>query len=176
MVIIFRTRKALQKENERKLAEDRQQRKKREAQQIAEHFPQRNHTLRSQCNTTQRDEQGHENCSVAQTTNSQQDSLFFRLPYELRERIYRDVLGGHFFHIICTRRRLAHILCTEDSCKGQYTRWHACWGYTAQGGLLWLRALSGRHHEHQSLMGLLRTCRRVWVLHDGPNLSLKSAY
>ena len=91
----------------------------------------------------------------------QEDSLFFKLPYELRQQIYREALGGHFLHIVCTRKRLAHVSCSQREKRGRNTRSHDCWGYMAEDGLIWLRALSGQHCKHSSLMGIIRSCRRA---------------
>ena len=93
----------------------------------------------------------------------QGQSPLFKLPYELREQIYRYALGYHFVHIICTRKRLAHVSCFQRRRPKRSTYGHACWGYMVENGLIWLRALSGQHGRHSSLMGVVRSCRRAYA-------------
>ena len=53
-----------------------------------------------------------------QRTSSQQNSYFFRLPAELRDIIYRDILElPAYFHVWRTHKRLCSISCTQSSCS-----------------------------------------------------------
>ena len=94
----------------------------------------------------------------------QEHSPLFKLPFELREKIYLDTLGHNCIHVTCTRKRLAHIRCPYRAVvKRMSTLGHDCWGYTAEEGLIFLRAASGKHSKHGSLMGIVRSCRRAYV-------------
>lgn len=85
-----------------------------------------------------------------------QSSLLCRLPYEIRHRIYEEVLGGHLLHIHTLSSGLAHINCEVPIAAWKNTPHHECWGYWDDG---W------RYHRGRpsvgGLLGLLRTCRQV---------------
>lgn len=76
-------------------------------------------------------------------THLQQDSSFMtKLPYEVRQQIYRETIGGYVFHIyfVDAYRRMAHLRCKHqdpDRCekkkcrnklkqKGAKDKWGQC--------------------------------------------------
>lgn len=50
-------------------------------------------------------------------TDGQEESGFFKLPLEIRRKIYEEVLGGHVIHIyfVETYRRMSHTRCKHRS-------------------------------------------------------------
>lgn len=47
----------------------------------------------------------------SQTTCSQSQSILFRLPFEIRQMIWKEVLGGNLIHIMILSDGLAHVRC-----------------------------------------------------------------
>lgn len=52
-------------------------------------------------------------CGQSSPLDTQQDSPLFKLPAELRLRIYHEVLGGNVFHLLLKPHRVGHVLCDE---------------------------------------------------------------
>ena len=93
-----------------------------------------------------------------------QSSLLSKIPYEIRQQIYEEILGGHLFHIFRLRERLAHVICKVPHKHRGYTskRPYGCWG-TMDTDMLYVH-YSVRSRVRGSL-ALLKTCRRVYVGH-----------
>ena len=65
--------------------------------------------------------------SVGTVTDRQDQSGFFKLPLEIRRKIYEDLLGGYVIHIYFVEayRRMSHTRCKNRSpelCKGRPCR------------------------------------------------------
>jgi hypothetical protein len=63
------------------------------------------------------------------TSAAGSECYLFSLPPEIRQQIWRDVLGGHTFHLQFSQGRLTSLHCGDPSskwCKGTYCRgfWH----------------------------------------------------
>jgi hypothetical protein len=106
-----------------------------------------------------------------QQTKDQSQSIFFKLPYEIRFQIYELVLGakqgsniGKVLHILPRHyfddsRRLSHVRCYhKDLRPGTIERngWqHDCW-------LPW-RPPHHNCERLQTVLALSKTCRRMYV-------------
>jgi hypothetical protein len=98
----------------------------------------------------------------SQKTFDQSQSLFFRLPLELREIIYHQVVmpsDGADLHVAITGYRLCGIPCSESD--SSHRGWqHNCWEPVDR---------SGRSIEHPDpilsrstgILGLLQSCRKM---------------
>jgi hypothetical protein len=107
--------------------------------------------------------------SVQQQTSSQsQSSLITQLPIEVRQLIWREVIGGHVLHIARARRRLLAIACAENYSSELPTRYHGCWGRTSGRMQLgttpgfYLGTWSGHPTKKANLLPLLKTCRTIY--------------
>jgi len=92
-----------------------------------------------------------------QGTYNQSQSLFARLPYEIREIIWFEFLGERILHIARTRGKLVAIACTNQEFRN-----HLCWGFiegTAPGCCL---SSIRPHHRQVDYVSLLRTCRLIY--------------
>ncbi|PSS18375.1 hypothetical protein M430DRAFT_58556 [Amorphotheca resinae ATCC 22711] len=103
--------------------------------------------------------------SVLQQTCDQSQSGLARLPGEIRQLIWTEVLGRHLLHIVYAPQRLLAIDCAEEVDDELETRHHLCWGVTTA------KAPSGSylypHSDHPAkpanLLPLLQTCRRIYT-------------
>jgi hypothetical protein len=67
----------------------------------------------------------------SQHASEQSESLLFtRLPPEIRDLIWTEVLGGHLLHLVHVFKRLRAVNCTETFGPDLETRRHGCWGLT----------------------------------------------
>lgn len=89
---------------------------------------------------------------IISSENPQRDSPFFRLPPELRNKIYRLLLGGITVHVggsptrITVKRRIVGVVCIKEYCELHFA---ACWAGDSLG---LLRQLTGAAHSHSSLI------------------------
>ena len=97
------------------------------------------------------------------STNQHQSSLLSIIPWEIRQMIYQEVLGGNVLHIMRVSERLAHNRCTQPGPKGRTTWGHKCWGEVRAYGYAWLRPIKGWDYNSTGLLNLLKTSRQVWV-------------
>jgi hypothetical protein len=58
-----------------------------------------------------------------QHTDTQEKSLFFRLPREIREMVYEEVLGDKDSHVVPMHRRLGSFPCEDE---GALAKWRLC--------------------------------------------------
>ncbi|KAL4951053.1 hypothetical protein BDW69DRAFT_201668 [Aspergillus filifer] len=102
----------------------------------------------------------------SQRTFSQRNSRFFRLPAELRDVIYRDILelSAHF-HVWRTHKRLCSISCMQDSCflaqDPACGRFVYCRPPLAQDGSAQRVGVGKERRER--ILPLLTSCRRVYT-------------
>ena len=96
-----------------------------------------------------------------QTTHGQMQSIFFKIPFEIRASIYLLALGRHRLHIVHLSKRLAHVRC-EWSGSGP----HRCCRRKPQ--VLGYRNpmnFAPRAYQERDvrtgLLSLLKTCRRM---------------
>lgn len=99
--------------------------------------------------------------------------LFSRLPIEIRQLIYREVLAsseGQELHVCSSHKRLLSHRCHVYD---PYVRgWrHDCWGSTAMDGttINWMEdglgpEQQGMQFNYSTVIGLLCSCRRMYVL------------
>jgi hypothetical protein len=91
---------------------------------------------------------------VPTVTLQQETSSFFKLPFEIRQKIYEDVLGGYVIHIhfVQAYRRMSHTRCKSSTpaiCDGKECRERfKVPGVPDEWG-------------NVSLLALLLTCRRM---------------
>ena len=101
-----------------------------------------------------------------------QSNLLSRLPYEIRRQIYEGILGGHLFHVVRLRERLAHVRCRAPYLHHGYTitTHNGCWGIMDKDMLhvRYLVSLSGERGR----LALLKTCRQVYVDYSSLDFSL----
>lgn len=104
-----------------------------------------------------------------QTCEQLQSPFFARLPYEIRLRIWSEVLGGHLLHIARAHKRLVAIKCEEPLDSDHMTTFHNCWGNAPRkisGGRMPSYYI-GPYRDHPArpanLVPLLRTCRLVYT-------------
>lgn len=85
---------------------------------------------------------------------------FFKLPLEVRQMIYTEVLGGETLHIVRKHKRLGFLRCRAlrpDECP---TR--SCLG-SVDGDGVWTRGLSGKEQTDGGLLDLPLVSRRMYV-------------
>ena len=83
---------------------------------------------------------------------------FFRLPAEVRQMIYTEVLGGQILHIIRKRNRLGFLKCRalrREDCPT-----NSCLG-SVDGDGVWTRGVSGKEKTDGGLLDLALVSRRV---------------
>ncbi len=96
---------------------------------------------------------------------SQQQSILFRLPIEVREVVYKHVFGPSLIHLEAISRRFAHITC-GDWQPGDGWDGHVHLGATARG-------LEARRHfyletsPNDQLLAICLTCKIMWVIFPG---------
>ena len=97
--------------------------------------------------------------AVEQQTSDQSQSILFTLPFELRELIWKSVLGLRMIHLQHLDGRLGHVKCTVDTGETWAVGNHECWyhGHINIGARLpYERCPSHGHH-----LGILMTCRQM---------------
>ena len=90
---------------------------------------------------------GRKGCPNAQS----ESPLFSKLPFELREQIWKECVGGEMLHIYWSDRHMHGLVCQTP----EDPRWsidHSCWRS-------WQH--EQRFLEARGLIALLLTCRRV---------------
>lgn len=100
-----------------------------------------------------------------QTFDSDQ-SLFSRLPPEIRRLIWFKVLGGRLLHIARVSKKLLAVDCVDAFGPEIYTRDHSCWGVTPRhitNPTPGYHFSSGPRHKQQSMLPLLQICRMIYV-------------
>jgi hypothetical protein len=105
---------------------------------------------------------------IAQHTSDQSlSNLLSRLPKEVRQLIWKEVLGGHWLHIVRAPKRLVAIKCCEVPERGADTRHHSCWGMTINERRLYpapgfyMGSMAGSEAVTANLLPLLKTCRQM---------------
>ena len=99
-------------------------------------------------------------CRSSQAVGEAQRSIppFFRLPLEVRQMIYTEVLGGQTLHIVRKRNRLGFLRCRAP-------RREACPNYSCLGSVdgdgMWTRGFSGKEKTDGGLLDLALVSRRV---------------
>ena len=83
---------------------------------------------------------------------------FFRLPPEVRQMIYTEVLGGQTLHIIRKRNRLGFLKCRAPRREACPTK--SCLG-SVDGDGVWTRGVSGKEKTDGGLLDLALVSRRV---------------
>lgn len=92
---------------------------------------------------------------ASQRTLDQLQSPLFRLPVEVRQKIWVAAIGGHGFHITCQHKKLQHTICsvchTPYSFAEASTSWEPC------------HPLRNMHYPAATrscqVLALLKTCR-----------------
>lgn len=106
-----------------------------------------------------------------QRTYDQKQSRLFKLPLELREQIYREVLSGPPIHIIRKQKKLGHLRCKAirpEDCPVKYEfggradSRQTCWGLTDNVGV-WCGRSTWHEPTDGGILPLLRSCRRMHV-------------
>ena len=111
-----------------------------------------------------------------QRTSDQAQSFFFsKLPFELRQQIYREVLNlkeeKEIVHISSVKERLYHVRCKQSEAhRPNLVGWqHECWALYAVAAedCACQQAGNSNWAEHPSqnekLLAFLKTCRRACV-------------
>lgn len=97
-----------------------------------------------------------------QKTFDQSQSSFFRLPLELREIIYRQVIvpsNGSDLHVGIMAHRLCGIPCNEM--ESSLSGWrHNCWEPTDRIGRS-VKHFKPPHSRPRGFFGLLQSCRKM---------------
>ena len=100
-----------------------------------------------------------------QISNDQSRASFFRLPWEIRQQIYIEVLGQKnpqdLLHIVMLPKRLAAMRCLHQEDNNLDWR-HGCWG---KPGIdeTWQGPSDNRYLKHLDLLPLLKSCRRMYI-------------
>ncbi|KAI9713952.1 MAG: hypothetical protein M1820_000682 [Bogoriella megaspora] len=103
----------------------------------------------------------------AQIIHDQLQSSLSRLPREIRQMIWKYVLGDHVLHIVRLRRRLFSIKCGHNH-QDISTQFHRCWGTSDRRSELadtpgfYTGPLNEFQPELNSFLPLLRTCRQIY--------------
>ena len=85
---------------------------------------------------------------------------FFKLPLEVRQMIYAEVLGGQTLHIVRKRKRLGFLRCHAARWEDCPTK--SCLGCVDRDGV-WTRGFSGKETTDGGLLDLVLVSRRVYV-------------
>lgn len=99
-----------------------------------------------------------------QKTFDQSQSPFFRLPRELRDIIYHQVIvpsNGADIHVGIMGHRLCGIICGESDFSRQGWK-HNCWKPTNRSGYS-IEHLDPSHSHSRGFFGLLQSCRKMLV-------------
>jgi hypothetical protein len=105
--------------------------------------------------------------NTIQITFDQLQSPLFRLPFELRDMIWKEVLGGGIMHITHVKNGLGHTRCTDEKGEKWFTSRHDCWGIgcclSARRGYpsLYVGPIYGVE-KPQSRLGLVMSCRALY--------------
>ncbi|KAF2471249.1 uncharacterized protein BDR25DRAFT_303317 [Lindgomyces ingoldianus] len=101
-------------------------------------------------------------------TLDQSQSRLLRLPLELREMIYRYVLGDSTMHMILKEQRLGHLRCKAPSAvecplgyNGLTLSRECCWG-TVDSANIWAPMSGVMEPTDGNILPLLRSCRQVY--------------
>ena len=84
-------------------------------------------------------------------------------PLEIRQTIYQAVLGVGLLHVLVFSGRLAFVACGQVSRRGESTLMHECWRLSIHEELVNRYGHRGGAAKHDSILGLLGTCRQVYV-------------
>lgn len=103
-----------------------------------------------------------------QRTLDQSQSALARLPWEIRHRIWSEVLGRRLLHIVRAPKTLLAIECVEGFGPNLETRHHGCWGCPDGPPFgSWLGFYLEPRHNHPArpanLLPLLQTCRMIYT-------------
>lgn len=102
--------------------------------------------------------------TTTQKTLDQSQSHLLSLPLELREMIYKYVLGDTVLHIVHKERKLGHLRCKAVGAKecplpyrdGGPIR-ESCWGNVDSGNIM-----TGQVTTDGDIIPFLRTCRQIY--------------
>jgi len=101
--------------------------------------------------------------STTQKTLDQSQSHLLTLPLELREMIYKYVLGDTVLHIVHKERKLGHLRCkavTAKECPLPYrdsgSIRESCWGNVDSGNVM-----TGQVTTDGGIIPFLQTCRQM---------------
>ena len=103
---------------------------------------------------------------IIQKTMDQYHSPIFKLPFEIREMIWKYVLGIGTIHITHLQNRLGHASCTYPTDKEWDWSTHDCWGRgcclsaTRKAPSVYVGPIYG-FEEPKDLLGLSKTCRAM---------------
>ncbi len=93
---------------------------------------------------------------------SQQQSLLFQLPIEIRELVYKHVFGPSLIHIEAISRRLAHVTCIHwqpgDGWDGHTHVGTTGWGPEAP------RTFEKSTSPNDQLLAICLSCKLMWVI------------
>jgi hypothetical protein len=104
--------------------------------------------------------------TTSQKTCDQSHSILFTLPFEIRQMIWKEVLGGDVIHIIPLRDGLGHVRCI-DSCGEKWNfLGHRCWvQHFIRLGLTIPPVNYPQPQDipgtYPSLLPILKTCRQM---------------
>lgn len=101
-------------------------------------------------------------------TLGQSQSGLMKLPLELRQMIYKTVLGDSTMHIIFKEHKLGHLRCKAPSAAECPLRYRdrmllsreCCWG-TVDAANIWAPMSGGKEPTDGDILPLLRTCRQM---------------
>jgi len=100
-------------------------------------------------------------------TLDQSASRLMRLPLELREMIYRHVVGDTTLHIILKKHKLGHLRCKASSdteCplsyNGRTLSRESCWG-TVDSANMWSPMSGEDEPTDGDILPLLQSCRQM---------------
>lgn len=104
--------------------------------------------------------------TTLQTTLDQHQSPLCKLPFELRQMIWKEVLGNGIMHITHLENRLSHARCTDESGNKWGMSTHDCWGKACcvstyrKYPSLYAGPIYGVE-KPQNLLGLMMSCRAL---------------
>ncbi|KAF2203696.1 hypothetical protein GQ43DRAFT_438617 [Delitschia confertaspora ATCC 74209] len=101
-------------------------------------------------------------------TLDQSQSRLMRLPLELREMIYRNVLGDNTLHMILKEQKLGHLRCKASNAlecplryNGRTLGRESCWG-PVDSANIWAPKSGINEPTDGNIIPFLRTCRQVY--------------
>lgn len=102
-------------------------------------------------------------------TFDQTQSPLMRLPFELRQMVYRYVLGDSTMHMILKEQKLGHLRCKAESAlacplgyNGLTLSRECCWG-TVDSANIWAPQSGNRNEPTDGgIIPLLRSCRQIY--------------
>ena len=99
----------------------------------------------------------------------QSQSPLMRLPLELREMIYKAVLGNNTMHMILKENKLGHLRCKAPSAlecplgyNGRTLSRECCWG-NVDSSNIWAPKSGANEPTDGNIVPFLRTCRQMYV-------------